>query len=232
MERALIILEALVKSKKPQSLHELAKSTGYYKSTILRLSNSLIKFGYLRREEDGRYVLGPSCSSLGSAHAALFDFRVLVQKQIERLAEESSETVSFYVRDGETRVCILRQNSERPVRHHVDEGARLPLNLGAAGMVLRAYSGEMGEELDRVRQDGYAVSVGQRDPDAAAVSVPIFDGLNQLKGALTISGLRSRFTYEATNQFRIKLLEAKRRIETELGRSVAVKRGTLAAPTE
>ena len=68
------------------------------------------------------------------------------------------------------------------------------MNKGAAGLVLLAWSGETGELFERIRHDGFALSLGDRDPDAAAISAPLFDAHDKLLGALTISGLRSRFT--------------------------------------
>ncbi len=221
VERALTLLGAFQAGKRTLSLHELAQATGFYKSTILRLAASLERFGYLRRREDNRYQLGPACARLASAHGAAFDFSEVLQAAIKELAAASNETVSYYVRDGDERVCVFRQNSTRAIRHHVDEGTRLPLDRGAAGLVLLAFGGEEGPRFDRIRRDGYVVSLGERDPDAAAVSVPLFDAHDQLLGALTISGLRSRFSSEVIDSLRESLLEAAARLEREFGRAPA-----------
>ncbi|MDX1739369.1 MAG: IclR family transcriptional regulator C-terminal domain-containing protein, partial [Alphaproteobacteria bacterium] len=53
-----------------------------------------------------------------------------------------------------------------------------------------------GEGAIDIRQKGYAVSRGERDPDVAAIAVGIFDGSGQIKGALTLSGPISRFDSE------------------------------------
>ena len=137
---------------------------------------------------------------------------------IKALARSSGETASFYVRDGDERVCLFRENSSQTIRHHVDVGDRLPMNKGAAGLVLLAWSGETGELFERIRHDGVALSLGDRDPDAAAISAPLFDAHDKLLGALTISGLRSRFTSEAIQRFRDVLLQDVTRLEQEFGR--------------
>ena len=46
--------------------------------------------------------------------------------------EASGETASFYVREGQSRVCLFRQNSPHAARHHLDEGSELPLTAGAS----------------------------------------------------------------------------------------------------
>lgn len=219
VERALSLLDALAASGKTSlSLHELSLATDFYKSTILRLTVSLERFGYLRRREDGRFELGPGCARLVQARGAALDHSELLRGAVRDLARSSGETASFYVQDGHERVCQFRENSTQSIRHHVDVGDRLPLEKGAAGLVLLAWGGETGERFDRIRSDGYALSLGDRDPDAAALSAPIFDAKEKLLGALTISGLRSRFTSEAIQRFRGILFQYVASIEQEFGR--------------
>jgi len=217
VDRALTILSALQAQQRLLTLHELAQVTGYYKSTILRLVASLEKFGYLRRQKDGRYQLGPACAQLALAHGATVSLKDVLQPAIRDLAETCHETVSFYIRDGKNRVCQFRQNSQRAIRHHVDEGDRLPLDRGAAGLVLLAFDGRTGKRFDQIRREGYAVTLGERDPDAAAISAPVFDASDELIGALTISGLRSRFTADAIRQLTKALLRTVSKLEAELG---------------
>jgi DNA-binding IclR family transcriptional regulator len=58
--------EAFREGEEALSLAALAEKTGFYKSTILRLTASLERFGYLARELGGLYRLGPSLWRLGS----------------------------------------------------------------------------------------------------------------------------------------------------------------------
>jgi DNA-binding IclR family transcriptional regulator len=90
-------------------------------------------------------------------------------------------------------VCLFRRNSPQSARHHLDEGAELPLSAGASAHVLVAFSDGKGPKAKAVRQRGYCVSVGERDPQLAAVAVPVFDLAGQFRGALAISGLTGRF---------------------------------------
>ena len=219
VERAMTILDAMAKKRAAMTLHEISLATGFYKSTILRLINSLEKFGYIRRREDGRYLLGPSCATLAGAQSAAFDLAGMLRATIEKLADATGETVSFYVRDGNERVCAQRRNSRHSIRHHVEEGQRLSLEKGSASQILLAFSGDEGPGMERVRREGYAVSLGERDPDAAGIAVPIFDSHDTLLGALTVSGLRSRFTFEVIDRVRDELIKARAELEHNLGRS-------------
>jgi len=44
-----------------------------------------------------------------------------------------------------------------------------------------------------VQARGHAISLGERDPQVAAVAVPVFDLAGEFRGALAISGLIGRF---------------------------------------
>ena len=193
VERALSILDSFESGEEQMPLARLAAKTGMHKSTILRLAGSLERFGYLRRGGDGRFRLGPSLWRLGSLYRRGFDLGDHVQPALRRLVETTQETAAFYVREGGERVCLYRRNSPRAARHHIDEGGRLPLLHGAAGRVLIAFEGGHDPTSMRVRGDGFYVSLGERDAEVGAAAVPVFDAAGAMRGALSVSGLISRF---------------------------------------
>lgn len=212
VERALTILEAFREGRESLTLADIARTTGLYKSTILRLISSLERFQYLRRREDGRYQLGPSLWRLGALYRRNFDLGEQIRPELERLVEDTRETASFYVREGDERVCLYRENSRREIRHHLDEGARLPLDRGAAGRVLLAHSGVSGAPYDAIRTDGWYASLGERDPEIAAVAVPVFDGGGRMRGVLALSGLITRFDERARQSAAVALKESAKRL--------------------
>jgi DNA-binding IclR family transcriptional regulator len=193
VERALAVLNAFAADRPTMTLGELAAATGFYKSTILRLAASLERFGYLIREDNGVFRLGPTLWRLASIYRAGFNLGGVIRPELHRLVEATGETASFYVRQSELRVCLFRHNSPRAARHHLDEGAELPLNAGASAHVLMAYTDGKGSKARAVQQRGYCISLGERDPQVAAVAVPVFDLAVQFRGALAVSGLIGRF---------------------------------------
>ncbi|TDL38152.1 IclR family transcriptional regulator [Kocuria rosea] len=196
VERALSILDAFSENETRLSLTEIAKHTGLYPSTTLRLAGSLEYWGYLRRDADGHFRLGPTVLRLGSLYRDSFDLGEVIRPALKRLSEASGETAAFYVREGDDRVCLYRHHSKHPLRHHIEEGVRLPLDRGAGGHVLVAYTGGDAEVHRQVRADGYRASFGERDPETAAVSVPVFGAGGVFLGALTLVGTRTRITDE------------------------------------
>lgn len=190
VERALSILDALTDEK--TSLAELSKRTGLYKSTVLRLIKSLERFGYVIRSEDGSYRLGSKVLLLGSLYQRHFKTSEIVPPVLRGLVDELHEGASFYILDGDRRVVLHRVDATRAVRDSVHEGDRFPLTNGAAGHVLRAFSGARGERFDLIRETMYAASYGERDAETAAVSCPVFGHDLRLIGALSVSGPRYR----------------------------------------
>jgi DNA-binding IclR family transcriptional regulator len=196
VERALSILDAFGEADDTLTLAILAKRTGLYKSTILRLCKSLEKHGYLLRAADGSYRLGAKLLYLGSLYQRHFRTGDVVVPILREVAQQVHEGASFYVRDEDSRVCLHRVDATRSVRDSVHEGDRLPLMLGAAGHVLSAFSNGRGARYDEVRKNMYAASFGERDPETAAVACPVFGPQQRLIGALSISGPRYRIEAE------------------------------------
>lgn len=197
VERAMSILSAFSTQKPIMTLAEIAEETGLHKSTILRLTNSMGIYGFIQRDEDGRFSVGPSVWRLGLIFRRDFTRREHVAPALKILAEATGETASFYVHAGNERVCLYRENSPNLLRFHVEEGMRLRLSTGASGLVLRRFSGEDVGDLGCFNKNGTACSVGQTNPNISSISTPVFSSSGELAGALTVSGLANRFDEEA-----------------------------------
>lgn len=192
VDRALSILDAFADEDRKLSLAELAKRTGLYKSTVIRLAKSLEKSRYLLRSEDGTYRLGSKVLSLGALYQKHFGTADIVPPILREIVDELHEGASFYVRDEAQRLCLHRIESQRAVRDSIHVGDRLPLTVGAAGHVILAFSGLTGERYDQIRKNMHAASFGERDPETAAVACPVFGADQNFLGALSVSGPRYR----------------------------------------
>jgi DNA-binding IclR family transcriptional regulator len=221
VDRALSILDALGRANRPLSLAALAEATGMYKSTILRLLGSLESYGYVLRTETGAFWLGPTVMSLGRAFENSFDLAAVAVPALEELVAQGTESASFHVRQGAMRLCLYRVASGHSTLDRIAAGDVLPLDRGAPGKILLAFSGAAGPVYEQVRRQGWAVSYGERDKDCAALSAPVF-GLNEaLVGALSLSGPRERFTQERVDAMRLALLEAVWSLSRQLGSRLA-----------
>ncbi len=193
VERALALLACFGEGRTHLTLKELAGAAGQYPSTVLRLSGSLERFGFLRREADGRFRLGPAVLPMARIYRLGFPLEGVIRPELQHLSRESGETAAFYIREGEARLCLYRVNGPRALRSHLEEGSLLPLGIGASGHVLAAWSGTGHPRAAEIRAAGHAVSRGERDPDSAAVAAPVFGEGGRLMGAVGLSGPITRF---------------------------------------
>jgi DNA-binding IclR family transcriptional regulator len=208
VDRALALLDAFRPGDAALELAELAARTGLYKSTILRLAQSLLRHRLLSRREDGRYAIGPAALRLGALYQASHGTAEVLLPLMRALATASGESVAYYVRAGEARICMHRVEGPRALRYAVREGEVLPLDAGAAGHVLAAFGGAAGAGFDAVRARFCHAAAGERDPEIAGIAAPVFAAGGLLAGALTVAGPLSRFDAAARARIRRPLLEA------------------------
>jgi len=190
--RALSLMEAFAVGEPSLSLAELSRRTGMHKTTALRLARTLALSQYMVQTEDGQWRLGPATGWLGARYQAGFDVNNVVEPALHQLVKETGESASFYVREGDIRSCVARVEGPQSVRHNVRIGERLPLDKGAPGRVILAFSGAPGEPYESIRERGFHISLGEREAEVASVAAPVFALNWRLLGSMCISGPSSR----------------------------------------
>ena len=193
VEKALTLLNVFTGGGTGLTLKELASRSNLNKATILRLSVSLERFGYLMRDENGLFHLGPTLWRLGSEFRKNLRLGPYIRPVLTNLVAETGESASFYVQRANSGVCLYRVNSPRLARDHIEEGEIIPLGLGSSGQVLDAFTIQQGKNVARIRKEGFHVSRGERDAEVAGISTPVFGPDGELLGAVSLSGLLSRF---------------------------------------
>lgn len=221
VERSLDILEALAGQQRGVGLTELAKSIGIPKTTTLRILKTLAQRGYIKQEPDTQYYsLGPQTLIVGKGFLDQLNYRAVAFSYMTRLRDLIDESVSLYIMTDNKRLCIERVDSKQPLRTNVSVGDLLPLDRGAAGKLLLAYSGRYGEYPDyqQILRDGFAISHGEREPGGlAGIAMPIRDYRGEVCAALSISGPAHRYTGERKEQYIQLMRETVRSISQEIG---------------
>lgn len=215
--RALDILDAFKPGEAGLALGELARRTGLHKTTALRIARTLSAARYLVRLPGGSWRLGPAAGWLGTRYHRGFDEAVVIEPVLRELARKTRESAAFYVREGDTRVCVVRVDGSQPIRYHARLGEVLPLEKGAPGRVLLAYSGEPGEPYEAIRRAGYHATFGERDPVVASVAAPVFGRNRALVGVAAITGPIGRLTAAAAAKHARFLKSCASRLTYELG---------------
>ena len=211
VERALSLLEAFNMGDNGLALKELAQRTGLNKATILRLSTSLEKFGYLSRDHVGIFHLGSALWKVGLIYR---DFQLgnIIRPVLIELVEKTEETAAFHVLRGNSGVVLYCENSKRRMRYHIDEGEITPLNVGSSGKVLEAFVSPETSQSKIIQKQGYYISLGERDPDIAGISIPVLGRENELIGVISLSGLVNRFTEDNIKNYLKVLLTISKKV--------------------
>lgn len=225
VEKALKILKCFNENEKELSLNDLAAKLAIPKPSLYRLCYILSKEGFLSKNtKSNTYRLGIQMLEIASVYINRSNFVGSIENTLEELSKEVEETVIVYKLEGFSRKCIMRFESEHALRHAVSIGEKLPLNKGATGKVILSFMTEknrndyfdfldltsneklrMEEELNNIREDGYYISMGERDKFLASAAVPLFNGDIGIFGALGVSGPIQRFREEFDDS-RLKIL--------------------------
>lgn len=211
LDRSVLILTTVAAG--PRTLTELCEQTGLPRATAHRLATALEVHRLVTRTPDGRWTTGPGLADLTPVTSDLLaDAAAHV---LPKLMETTGESVQIYRLSGDSRTCIAAMEPPTGLRNTVPVGARMPLNAGSAGHVLMAFGPETLADLfldeanfdsaylAQVRAQGWAESVGDRDPALASVSAPVMDSLGNMTAVLSVSGPVERLTpspYEAWGQ--------------------------------
>jgi DNA-binding IclR family transcriptional regulator len=217
VDRALAILLAFRESETSIGLASLAQRTGLYKSTILRLIGSLEREGFVQRLPSGEYKLGPVLHQLGAVYVKSLKLEDFILPVLRHLVKVTSESGTFYVVAGKSRLCLYRVDSPLVVRDHVRAGDMLPLDRGAGGHVLRSFANGTAPRRGQDAPRFVVATFGERQADTAAVAAPVFGVGGSLVGALSVSGPRTRFTRAAVTRIADEVLQAARNLSRDLG---------------
>jgi DNA-binding IclR family transcriptional regulator len=218
LDRAFALLAAFGPDDDRLSLTELARRTDLYKSTALRLLGALEHGGFIRKLADGSYAVGPAPLRLAAVYQRSYHVGHVIEPLLKQLSVATGETASFYVRHGDARVALFRAEPSRSVRAAVVIGQQYTLDQGASGKVLCAFSADKAGGHEAIRRQLWSLSRGERDPDTASVSAPVFGVGGEVMGALAISGPRTRLgPPDAMREACRQVLEAAREASRQLG---------------
>lgn len=219
IDKAGLVLQAL--AQRPDEglrLSEVAAGTGLGKTTTHRLLASLGQIGFVEQDPETRlYRLGFELFCLGMAAANRFGIIEQARPCLDRLAEETGDTVFLSVRDRHEAICVDRRVGDFPIKTlTLNVGDRRPLGVGAGSMALLAFLSD--EEVERaiaanaprlaelpgfeplavrqsvqaIRAQGYSLNDGRIIPDMFAIGMPILGRRGQVAGALSVAAIASR----------------------------------------
>ncbi len=214
--RALALLDAFGVDDARLGLAELSRRAGLPKTSTLRIARTLAAGGYLVALDGGAWRLGPATARLGARYQRAFDLANAIEPVLVRLAADTGHSASFFAQEEGQRVRLLRIRGADGFVSPTRVGEPLPLDRGAAGLVLLAYGGAEGPLFDSIRQRGFHATIGEADVGAASVAAPVFGRRGVLAGALCIAVRADDAAQADLAHYAPAVAEAAQRLSTDL----------------
>ena len=211
VDRALAILEVLARTGEA-GVTEIAVELGVHKSTAFRLVATLEAHRLVEQTTDrGRYRLGMGILRLAGATTARLDLVQEARPIARQLAADTGETVNIAVLAESSALYLDQVAGSSALQPHNWVGQHIPLHATSNGKVLLAGLEEQAleqalgrlatytprtitgraplrAELDRVRDQGYAVAVDELEVGLTAVAAPIRNAHGDVVASMSVSG--------------------------------------------
>jgi DNA-binding IclR family transcriptional regulator len=213
VDRAISILGAFRRGEQPITLTMLCERTGLHKSTALRLAESLERSELLHRLPDKRYRLGPAVVRLARVFNSMISLPEIARIPCEALMQRTHLSVSLYVRQGESRVCVMRSDPPEILRDAVEVVDVRPLDQTATGLTFRRYQDASAESI--VPEPIH--TLGIYNPGTASLAFPIFGQNGRIAAVLTLSGAAESFGAQPVGVLVTELARTARQIEEAYG---------------
>lgn len=199
---------------------ELAGYVGRSKSTVHAHLVSMADRGYVVNEE-GKYRLGLRFLDIGVYVRNTFDLYNVTKPKLEEVAARSEENARCLVEENGRGTFIAGATGKHSVRTDARVGTQMPLHCCSGGKAIlaqlpkhrvRAIVERHGmekrtentitdletllEELETIREDGFAVNLGESVEGIHAVGAPVLNENGGVVGAISVSGAASRLPVE------------------------------------
>ena len=211
VSRALALLERLALQREPMSLARLASELGLPKSSVHGLCSTLVSFGYLRRQSDGAFLIGPRVMGLAEAFVSGTDVAQEFNALWADRRSAPEETVVLSVLSGGEALYVAVRNSARPLGLAFNVGMRLPAHLSGSGKamlaqlpadeVVRRLAGNLRvrlthkgprslealqKELALTRRRGYSIDDEGVREGVYSFGAPVFDASGSAAAAVSV----------------------------------------------
>ena len=242
VDKAAQILYALAQEPSGVGVTDLARRVRVNPSTVYRILSTLCMHHLVEQDPvTSAYRLGLGVLRLSSTILQSMELRRAARPVMERLRDETGETVNLMVLDGTTGVYVESVESHQSVRKVVHVGTVEALHCSAVGKAILAFLEEsrleeilarglqrftpntitsadaLKDHLAVVRGRGYAIDDEEGEVGTRCVGAPIFGLDGRVTAALSVSGPSFRLTRERLELFSRPTVEAAARISAQIG---------------
>lgn len=212
LARGLKVLASFSADRPRLTLQELSEISGFNKTAVQRLTDTLIALGYLGRNRRKEFFLEPRILTLGFNYLSGSELRQLGATHLRTFSLQIGQTVNLAVLDDLEVIFVFRNEIRGFFSFGLREGSKLPAYCTSSGKVLLAAlpDDDLNERLERipykpltrftitdkerlrtnleeVRRNGYGVADQEATLALYSVAVPVFNHEDQVVAAANIS---------------------------------------------
>ena len=215
----------------------VSKRLGMNNATAHRNLVTLEHAGALRRVRRGVFALGPELERLGRLADRHNPVAKIIEPELQALSSRLNESVMACRLSRHGPTCIAVANSNRSISVNIEVGTLLPFQRSAQGKLWLAYMtaderskhlssleisdgsttniAGLDDELQHIREQGFAINLGDNEPDIAAVSIPVFNDNGELALTISVFGMLSRYDDDFIGQAKKELAATANKIDRE-----------------
>lgn len=202
-------------------VREMAVGLDVSPSTAHRLLSDLVQADFVKHNAyNGRYSLSLEFLRLAHLTIAHMSLQQVALTYMRRLTDACNETSLLGVYDSmrQEMMFVAKTNSSHPLRYSIDLNKWLPIYVGASGLAIMSFLGNdeismiidrtrlapltsrsiteryrLDAGIQRIRERGYAITRGQRTPDAVGLGAPVFGSNGEVIADICLTIPESRF---------------------------------------
>ena len=238
--KGLAVIEAFDATNSRLSITDISKITGLERATARRCLLTLAELGYA--DYDGKFfTLSPRILRLGHSYLTSTPLPRLMQPFLDQLSEKTGESASASVLDGNEIVYIARASHKRVMSINLNPGSRLPAYCSSMGRVLLAAMAqdearrilensnrkantpktkttlaELMDELQRVREQGYAVIDQELEIGLCSIAIPVRNMRGVTIAAINIGAQAARVSIDEMIERYLPVMQSTRDTITSL----------------
>ncbi|WP_460814766.1 IclR family transcriptional regulator [Nocardioides korecus] len=217
LDRAAAIVTYVVEADHPVGFAEVVETSGLARSTVSRMLAALERSGLLERLDTGEWRGGPLFVLYAARHDRTAQVARLARPLLEKVGEDTGETVHLAVAHGERVAHIDQVDSTFLLGARDWSDVDVPPHTSALGKVLLAWKvlpipdghlatltdqtisrrADLEDDLEQVRTRGYAVTHDELEIGLSGLAAPVFDPGGDVVAAVGVSGPTARLESRA-----------------------------------
>ena len=241
VQKAMNLLEALVRSSQPRRLTELSRELGLTKPNVYRLLSTLSVLGYVKKDPDTS-LYSPTLKiwEMGSMLVRDVDLQSVSGPRLRKLCEETQESVQLAVFDGGYVVYVDKVDSAQPLKAITSIGSRVPATVVSTGKALLAWlptsaldaamehvkrytaltmikRKDIERDLEQTRERGYSINRGEFRIGVGGIAAPVRDRSGAVVASVAVWGSDRNILGARREELAAMTVAAARDISRQMG---------------